>query len=185
MSKGLKKLAKRLTANRKQFGIMMVLVAVALGMWGKLMLKSSPRSATASSSLTKKAADGGETSLLALAPKLPTVYVELSDKKGRDVFSMNIGDYSKSATTNVIPPPNPMPEKSDEALRAELFSKLKTVKLQSTIMRENPVAVINDRIFHVGSEPVAGFTITRITPMSVFMKPAGQEEEIELRMYRN
>lgn len=185
MSNSLKRFAKRLTANRKQFGIMMVLVAVALGMWGKLMFKASPRSATASSSLIKKPLDGDETSLLSLTPKRPTVYLELSDKKGRDVFSMNVEDYSKSASTNVIPPPNPMPEKSDEARRAELFSKLKTVKLQSTIMRENPAALINDRIFHVGSEPVPGFTITRITPLSVFMKPAGQEEEIELRMYRN
>ena len=164
---------------------MVVLLLVAGVMWGRMVLKAEPRRASANASLTSKVTNSGELPALDLGQRKATVYLELSDKTGRDVFSMNFRDFTQIEPTNVIPPPNPTVEKSDEARRAELFSKLKAVKLQSTIMRDNPAALINDRLFQVGSEPVPGFTITRITPLSVFLKTAGVEEEIELRMYRN
>jgi len=185
MSASLKRLVKRMTANRKQFGFMVALVVVALLMWGRLLLKDVPRSAVASPG--KSASKTPEAPELAdpLSASRPEVVFQLPEPNPRDVFRLNPGEFARVEKPNVIAAPNLTPEKSDEARRAEMSAKLKDVKLQSTIMGERPAALINDRLFHEGSQPVPGFTVTRITQHSVFLKRAESEEEFELRMYRN
>jgi hypothetical protein len=174
-----------MTANRKQFGFMLAVSIVALLMWGRLLLKDVPRTAIAGPEISADAGGvGPEMSDPALAAR-PTVVVPLSDQNPRDLFRLDPSAFPKVDKPNVIPPPNPVAEKSDEARRAELSVVISGLKLQSTVMSERPAALINDRLFFEGSEPVPGFTITRITQHSVFLKRAEWEAEFELRMYRN
>jgi hypothetical protein len=175
---------RRLTANRGRFGFMVALVAVAAVMWGRLLLKTAPQAAVADparAAAQPVLPDAGDP----LFSERPTVVVALTDQSPRDVFRLNPGEFPKVDKPNVIPPPNPLPEKSDEARRAEMSALLKDLRLQSTVMSERPAALINDRLFNEGSQPVPGFTITRITQHSVFLKRAELDDEFELRMYRN
>lgn len=187
MSNALKKFAKRITANRKQFGIMVALVAVAAFMWGKLILQSAPRSASANVSLVKKATSPGADSE-AQAPATTgrqKVEVTLSVHSKRDLFRMNMQEFVRIEPSKVIAAPNSPAQKSDEARRAEMLAKLTTLKLNSTIMQDEPKALLNGKLFQTGSEPLEGFKVTRITQFSVYLKHSDWDEEFELRMYRN
>ena len=189
MNKTIKKIIKSLTANRKQFGIMMALVLVAFFMWGKLLFNGSPRSASASAKLLDKAAAAqGEDSGAMTAPLpsgRPKVEVELSLNSKRDLFKMDPEKFVRIEPSKVITTPNSPAQKSDEARRADMLAKLTTLKLSSTIMQDQPKALLNSKLFQIGSEPLEGFKITRITQFSVFLKHSEWEEEFELRMYRN
>ncbi|GEM_PF-2197298 len=186
MSTSLKRIGKQLTANRKQFGIMMALIVVAAFMWGKMLFKSAPRSASANSSKVKDATPvKGEAVELTFTPRLATVNVRLSDQSKRDLFRIDMNQFVRIESTKVTAAQNLPPKKSDEARRAEMLAKLTTLKLRSTIMQDDPRALLNDKLFQVGSEPMEGFKITRITQHSVSLKHIDWEEEFELRMYRN
>jgi len=190
MSNSFKKIIRSLTANRKQFGIMMVLAAVAFFMWGKLLFNASPRSANASAKLLDKAAaaEKGEATD-ALTLPVPTgrqkVEVSLSVQSKRDLFKLDPEKFVRIEPSKVITTPNSPAQKSDEARRADMLARLTTLKLSSTIMQDQPRALLNGKLFQVGSEPLEGFKITRITQFSVFLKHSEWEEEFELRMYRN
>lgn len=185
MSQSLPKFVRRMMANRKQFGFMLALVVVALLMWGRVLLKDAPRTAVADPEATPQAVQTLPPGATEPATKRTTVVVEISDQSSRNLFNLKSDEFAKVERPNVIPSPNLVPEKSDEARRAELSAKLKDLKLKSTIMGERPAALMNDRLFHEGSEPVPGFTITRITQHSVFLKRAEFEGEFEIRMYKN
>lgn len=173
--------ARRATANRRQLLFMGLLLAIALLMWGRVLLTGEPQSAVADAQEDA----GAQAPVVDPLHSRQTVFVELSDLAPRDLFQLKTNEFSKVDKPIVIPPPNSPAEKSDEARRAEMSATLATVRLQSTIMSEQPAALINDRLFQQGQEPVPGFTLTRITQHSVFLKRIGTEEEFELRMYRN
>jgi hypothetical protein len=185
MSQALPRFLKRMMANRKQFGFMVALAIVALLMWGRLLLKDVPRTAVADPEPGRQAAAAPDAGAAQAIARRPIVSVEISDPAPRNLFNLKSDEFAKVERPNVIPAPNPVPEKSDEARRAELSAKLKDLKLKSTIMGERPAALMNDRLFHEGTEPVPGFTITRITQHSVFLKRAEFEGEFEIRMYKN
>ncbi len=187
MNSAFRKLVKRLTANRRQFGIMAALVIVAGFMWGKLIFQGAPRSASASANLVKKGAPSGADAAapVAVAPRRPKVEVELSVLSKRDLFRMDMQEFVRIETTKPVAVQNSPAQKSDEARRAEMLARLTTVKLNSTIMQDEPRALLNGKLYKTGGEPMEGFKVTRITQFSVFLKHNDWEEEFELRMYRN
>lgn len=181
MNAMMKRLANKLKANRRQAIVLSALLAVALFMWGRLVLKSEPKGARAD--VGGAAQDGAAPEAFKLPVVRPVVEVAFADRPSRDLFVADQSLFPQKPKPPVEPAQNSVPEKSEEQKRAELLAPLKALKLSTVLVGERPQALIDGRIFAVNQQPAAGFTIVRITGTSVFLKHEKFEEEFELKLY--
>ena len=185
MSASMKKSVKQVSSEKKKIGIMIALLVVAAFMWLRMFLsdgKSAPATASAqTSSPSAKEAKPSDTAL----PSRPVVFVALSDQSQRNLFDVRTEKFTRTTKQTPQVPQNLTPEPSEEKKRTQAASALKNLKLRSTLMSAKPQAFINDRLFGVGSQPVPGFVITRITEHCVFLKHEQFQGEFELKMYRD
>lgn len=182
MKQWMRRTWKQLTADKRRFSLALSLALIGLLMWGRLLLKQVPKTAIADpDAVAESVEDPAGSSRLTWK----TVEVELSDVCARDVFALDAGEYSKLPDTNVKPPPNLPDQKSEEEVKAELARRLSALKVKSVLMAARPQALINDRFFGVGDEPVEGFVITKISPHSVTLHAETERGsyQFELQMY--
>ncbi len=175
------KIWKEITADKKRFGMLVACVAIGLLMWGRLLLKKVPKTAVAdpnNKAVTVTDADLGE----AIRPR-KVVYVDLPTDSERNLFVLDDSGYERlKVDVEPVVVPNPTPQVTDDDIRKELQAELSSLKLQTTLMSQQPRAMINGKLFGLGGKPMTGFEITKITQHGVVLKHG--KFVFELKMYQ-
>ncbi|MEX2216454.1 MAG: hypothetical protein WD768_20245 [Phycisphaeraceae bacterium] len=181
----MKKIVTQMTADKKKFGLMLGLLLIASVMGVRALLSGGQDTPASAKAQTGEqggvGSESAETDLLTL----PVVLVELSDVSRRDLFALQSEKFARITKQTTQVTQNSVPEPSEEQKRTQAATALNGLKLRSTLMSANPQALINDKLFGVGNQPVPGFVVTRITQHSVFMKHETFQGEFELKMYRD
>lgn len=171
-------LKRQALADKKKAAAMIALVAVGLLLWGRLLLKEVPKTATAGPDAVASAA--GE----AIEP-LPTprseVAVDWPDGLSRDLFAFDANRYRRTTSGNELgeqaKSPQPM---TDRDLRIETVRRrARSLTLQSVVSGARPRAMINGRLMEAG-QSVEGFELIEIHERSVILRM--QDVRIRLGM---
>ncbi len=169
---------RKLTADKKKFGIMVVLLAVGLLMWGRLLLRQVPRTATAvpdrvqvvttlpnktSAHPVKKTVDAWE-----------TVTYRPPGSTPRNLFQYDPRPYKRTTMEVDGVDIAKLPEEaSDEAFRIAAVRKAAAgLTLQSVMKNQVPHAIINGQLVKSG-ERIEGFEIVQIADRTVLLKKDG------------
>ncbi len=147
-----------------------VMFAVGLLLWGRLLLKEVPRTASAwGQGATVADAD------TALAPRRNLGVLELSPPPplARDLFVMDPSRYRRTG----LGEENPDGAKrgiyaTEEALRQAVLSAAREMTVNSVIEGEEPIVIINGKVLRQG-DTVEGFTVQKIEPRSVVLEQEG------------
>jgi len=160
---------EKLTADKKKLSLMVGLLAVALLLWGRLMLKQPPRTATAEPE--PAAARSGYEDLSSFS--LDTVYVDLPERLERNLFGLDPSAYENKPRNDEEAgvEDKSSPELADEQERIrETASRL---RLRTTILGQAPRAVINGRALAPG-ETIEGFVVLEIRAREVVLEREGR-----------
>jgi hypothetical protein len=169
MNAALQAKLKSLTANQKKLSALLLLVAVGLLLWGRLLwTQQVPRVVMAHPEEASGLAPGSEGSAPANAPApRATVYVDLPTDLARDLF----------AAAEAPAPLTPEPDKSGPQVADDNQQTTPTAKglvLQTTILGTPPRALINGRLL-VPGDRINGFTLRRILRREVVLEMNGIE----------
>jgi hypothetical protein len=179
-----RKLLRQLTADKKKLGLMLALVGVGLVLWARLLLQGAPEQAvagTAGAAVSSQvlAAGEGQTGHV----RRQTVEVDLPEGIQRDLFSFAVGSYRRTATEAEAEPlvENKSPaQPTDETLQAQAVRQSAlSLTLQTTILGENPRAVINGQVLRPG-QSIQGFVLIRVMPRGVVLSRRGIEVTLEM-----
>jgi hypothetical protein len=156
---------RELKADRRKLSAMVILTGFALLLWGRLLLKNVPQTATARP--VAKLLAAGETDKneapVDLAKPLPVVYVDLAEELPRDLFGRAPSPYNRSGFTQISPSGAKFePEQTDEPTRPAWPGDSAGLTLQSVLVGARPRAVINGVVVAPGQQ-VAGFTLVRVS----------------------
>lgn len=176
MSGKLELLVRELMADRRKLAIMVVLLMVALLLWGRLLLKKVPQIATAEPVSPLAATPPGPVDDLP-APLLsqgPLVRLELPPGPPPDLFGFN-----RTACAWLFPPriepaqAKSGPDASDEQVRPSAVREAaQRLRLQSVVMGQTPHAVINGQVLSPGQR-IEGFVLQEVSPRQVVLERDG------------
>ena len=169
MNAALQAKLKSLTANQKKLSALLLLVAVGLLLWGRLlwtqqvprMVMASPPEAPATG------ADGEGAAAANTAPSRNTVYVDLPSDVSRDLFAAPADPAPAAPGTG-----KSVAERADDNPQAAPSAQ--GLVLQSTILGHPPRALINGRLLVPGDQ-INGFTLRRIVSREVILESHGIE----------
>ena len=161
-----------LTADKKKLSLMVALLAVALLLWGRLMLKQVPRTAVAvpaGASVAINPATDTDTSLIGEAR--PIIYVSLSQTLNRDIFVPDAALYQHEEQTG---PDTPVTNttKLPNQVTDDPSSGLEDLLLQTTMLGETPRAMINGKGLTAGQK-IRGFTVIEVRSRQVTLEKNG------------
>ncbi len=163
---------KQLTADKKKFGLMCMLVAVGLLLWGRLMLLDRvPKTAVADpDTATERASPPAQ-------PVEPSVvYIgRLPDQPTRDIFALPRDRYKPIAPTD-----NPVNPGKSEVIRVdetpaelqEIRAEARRLRLRAIIYGIRPRVVLNEQMFKSG-DYVQGFKVLAIEKNAAVIAKAG------------
>lgn len=176
------KIWKEITADKKRFGMLVACCLIGLLMWGRLLLKKVPRTAVANPDAvaTVKLNDAlfGE-----YGKPMRVVYLEFPAVSDRNLFQLDDSGYERLKGEQVeVAPQKIEPQITDVEIRMELQAQLSSLKLQTTLMSQQPQALINSKLFGLGGKPIQGFVISKITQHSVVLTHG--KFVFELKMYQ-
>lgn len=181
MNKRLQMIVMEMKHDRKKFAMMCTLLAVGLLLWARLLiLQDVPKTGFAdpvqsnTASQTKTTAPEGTENVL--LQELPIVYLDTSSQLTRDFFSPltspSAGPDQDGHVTRSHP--NTDDESSEVAgaefrERQEAFNAdAERLKLESVILGEVPVAVINGKVLRVGDD-IDGFVLEKVSARYVVL----------------
>lgn len=178
MSRIVDQIVRELKADRKKLGLVIGLVAVGLLLWGRLLLKDVPRTATATPPIAAATA-GGEAP--AEVPAIDTrrqyaetVIVRIPPDLPRDMFAMDTSSYRKTEIDAPVPlePKVQSPAVDKEFRRAKVREAASGLQLEGIVLGEQPAAIINGELFQAG-QTVEGFLVTEIEDRKVVLEMDG------------
>lgn len=178
----MRQIAERLTQDKKKMCVMASLMAVLLLLWGRLILKEVPRTAVADPVMSKMIDRWNLHAFAESRVMLSRVEVELPTSLSRDLFTLDLASYVSTETKPVV---EVKVEKSgskvaDEKRKADEVRVAATgLKLQTTIMAGNKLALINDKLVRQGDE-VKGFVVIEILHRHVVLRMNGIEITLEM-----
>ncbi len=170
MKRWIKKRVKQLTADRRKFGLMVGLLAVALLLWGRILVKQVPRQAIADPAQKKAPAS--------TTPATPTptgehkrIYVSLNETLRRDLFAVDLSQFAQitSGASDSITQEKSRPVIADVDDAVNLATGL---RLQSTVLGREPRAIVNGRTLAPGQD-IRGFRVVRIHERHVVLERDG------------
>lgn len=184
MTSFLHKYWRQLTADKRKLTLMLLLVGVGLLLWGRLLLKDVPRTVMANPDKSVSLAQHKGSSVPDPGDPLAraTVYIDIPDSLTRDLFNQPSLSNKPSAALVIS---SPGPEKSppplaDEHQQTAVQDRIAAVlKLQTTILGENPRAMINGQLVAPG-ESIRCFMIKKILPRQVILENQGMEVILDL-----
>lgn len=193
MNGSLKDMLNGLVADKKKLSAMVCLLAVALLMWGRLLLKNVPRTAVAEpaqSALANHGSTGTATTASAASliarPGAKSYEVALVETVGRDLFRFDSSFYPAVEGPEEDPEPTkstPQPTDDDkdaaDRVQAVRRAATKDLQLQSTLLGTDVRAMINGELFKVGDK-VRGFEIVSVKSRQVTVKKDGVEVVLEM-----
>lgn len=167
-------LMRRELSNPRKLAIIAVLLSAAMLLWGRLLLKQVPRTATAEPGAVEVVAVSEPAGSPAEAAPLPVVYVDLPEHLPRDLFSFGAEGGGWATKINSGPMQEKLvPKRSDEHLRSAAVRKAaEQLELQSVVTGEQPRAVINGRLFAPG-DVCDGFTLIEVARRHVLLEQNG------------
>ncbi len=158
-------------------GTIAVLLAVGLLLWGRLLLKEVPR--TASAWRASVAVDDGAFDLGARPEKRP---IELTDPgpPARDIFAIDPSHYRRTSSWR----DEADREKSgrwgtENGVQAAVVSAAGKLRLTSVIEGEDPVVIINNQLLRAG-DTIEGFTVVRLERRAVILESQGVKVRLSL-----
>jgi hypothetical protein len=178
----LKQLLRRLTADKKKLSVMVGLLAVLMLLWGRLILKEVPRTATASPDVTQVS------SLFKTAPRLEPseavhkVEMQAPAEVSRDLFAINTDAYATLKIKPVVEQvaAKSVDDSSDEHVKvAAVMQAVKGLRLQTTMQGPQPLALINGQLIQVG-QSIRGFALVEVLPRQVILRMNGIDIHLEM-----
>jgi len=179
MNDQVNKMIRQLTADKKKLGLMLGLLAVGLLLWGRLLLKEVPRTATATPKVTTAAAASSPSPRAddptsgADGPAV-TVVVDLASTLTRDVFALDTAGYpeAKNGEESSVPP-KPQIDTPDKAYRvAKATEAARGLTLEGVILSDDPSVIINGQLLQEGQR-IEGLTVYRIEDRKVVLEMDG------------
>lgn len=173
----IQKLVRQLTADKKKLSMMIALLAVAMLMWGRLLLQRVPRTATADPVAVQAAQANGPTTTEYRI--LPVVTIEPAPRLTRDLFALDAERYVKVAEATAAPAKSD-PDRADEERAAEaVHEAARRLSLQSIVQGSRPRAMVNGQLLAVGQK-IEGFVLVRIDQRHVLMRKDGVEVPLSM-----
>lgn len=178
----MRQITERLTRDKKKMCVMVSLLAVLLLLWGRLILKEVPRTAVADPVMSKVVDRWNQNAFAESKVMLSRVEVELPTTLSRDLFTLDLEGYVSTEIKQVV---EVKVEKSrdkvaDEKRKAEEVRVAATgLKLQTTILATQKLALINGKLVREGEE-VKGFVVIQILHRQVVLRMNGIEIALEM-----
>lgn len=169
MKDKLEKLIDLLTRDKKQTGMVLGLVAVGMLLWGRLLLKQVPQTASADNKPTwLSEAQTDEKA----GPKV-VVSVEKPPLLERDLFKLDPNRYSRVLSEEVLVNEAKLEDGlTDEAKRMAVAEMAAELELQSITQGEVPAAFINGRLIRIGGS-INGFKLLACDERSAVLEKQG------------
>jgi hypothetical protein len=167
----------QMLADKKKSGAMIALLAVGLLLWGRLLLKDVPKTATAVPKAT--ATHDTHDTLDLVGDRVPRVEVDWPTKLPRDLFALDASRYRRTATDDTRAVEDKSPQAlTDKDIKIEaLRRRARDLTLQSVITGSEPRAMINGRFMQIG-QSVNGFELLEIHERSVILRM----QDVKLRL---
>ncbi len=175
MNPQVRKIVNQLTADKKKLSIMVGLLAVAMLMWGRLLLQKVPRTATAEPTAGLAVANPNGDPATGGVVIRPVVWIEPTTALKRDLFALDATDYPRvpNAEEPTVRVAKSQIESVDDKLAAQAVHEAASrLTLQSIIQGSRPRVMIDGQLFAVG-QTVEGFTVTRIDQRYVVLSKEG------------
>jgi hypothetical protein len=179
---------RMLMADRKKMGIMVTLLAVALLLWGRLLLKRVPQTAVADPAIiqaieaAREQASDKEDELTPQAFQRRVVIVDIPTFVTRDLFAPDGRDASSQVdegNTATEEKSVENPADKDHQRRMAVRAAATGLTLQMTVEGDKPLALINDKLVGTG-EPINGFTLIRVGGRWVLLEMNGIFVRLEM-----
>ena len=162
--------------DRRQAGMVVGLMAVGMLLWGRLLLKQVPRTASADD----KPAWLVEVEAESAPGEREAVTVVRPSALDRDLFRLDPSRYLRTVPIKEMSKEAKLPEPvSDEALRMSVAKAAEGLRLQSVTLGDVPAAFINGRLIRVGSH-IEGFELRSCDERSAVLEKDGIR--VRLRM---
>lgn len=168
MKQWLTKARTQILADKKKSGAMLALLLVGLLLWGRLLLKDVPKTATAVPGST--ATHDADDALELVKDQAPRVEVDWPADLPRDLFVFDASRYRRTVTDDTRDAAEKSPRVlTDKDLQIEaLRRRARDLTLQSVITGSEPRAMINGRFMKIG-QSVNGFELLEIHERSVIL----------------
>lgn len=182
---------RMLLADRKKLGMMVALLAVALLLWGRLLLKRVPQVAVADPNavvaidvdgnvIAEKDKDDKKLDPKAFERKV--VIVEIPSFITRDIFAPG-GRFTQATdeTGNDTSQEKSVDDSADREMQRRLAVRAAAMQLtlRTTVEGDKPLALINDKLVAPG-EPINGFTLIRVGGRWVLLEMNGIYVRLEM-----
>jgi len=175
----LEKAKAQLLADKRRSGLLIGLVAVGLLFWGRLMLKETPKTATAEPVAAAASASGsdGAPAPVARAAPLPAVVLTGAAVMPRDPFRFDASGYAAAPGQGPLEEAQDGPKTADphadrEARRAAVVAQARKLTLDSVIKGSRPRVMISGQMLEPGQQ-VEGFVLLKIDSRQVVLEKEG------------
>lgn len=163
--------------NPKKLGALVILLALGLLLWGRLLLKQVPRTATAEPVPVQISDATADLMQIQTGSATADAFAEmqLSQTLTRDLFAVDRGQYRQIENFHNTSAQQPKSgvDLSDEFLRsADVRNAAAKLTLQSVMMGEQPRAMINGRLLGLNEE-FEGFTLIEVSERHVLLESKG------------
>jgi len=154
---------KQATADKRKFAAMVILLAVGLLMWGRLLLKDVPRSAVADPDELVVATEPDKAPELAAPIDLSSVRVDVPQTLARNLFTWNAASYPRVVREDEAKQEEKSGQAvSDEPVRVDVVKQAREeLNLQSIVSGHEPYALINGQLLKAG-QSYLGFRVLEI-----------------------
>ncbi len=168
-----------LRASPVKTGVIALLLASGLLLWGRLLLKEVPRTASADDPIGVRLSAFGEAgkseSALSNALKL-----EEPGPLARDLFGLDPNRYRRTAEQQEQASEAKLDHLgTEDTLRAAVVSAARQLRMTSVLEGEEPVVMINNRPLRRG-DTIAGFTVLAFEGRSVVLEKQGVKVRLSL-----
>lgn len=177
MKKWIVKTKKQLLADKKKTGAMLALLAIGLLLWGRLLLKDVPKTATAVPK--REASSSADDAIEIVRDPTPRVVVDWPEKLPRDLFAVDASRYRRTVKqdTDGVEEKSPRSLTDKDRKNEALRRRGQGLTLQSVTTGGEPRAMINGRLMKIGQR-VDGFELLEIHERSVVL----QMRDVKLRL---
>ena len=170
--------------DKKQAGMVVGLLAVGLLLWGRLLLKQVPQTASADDEKPLWLQEA-EADLLQRGAEKPVVTLEPIGEPSRDPFLLDANRYkrtlSEDSELNQAKLGHVL---TDEQMRMAVVQAAEELRLQSITLGEVPAAFINDRLIRVGGS-IDGFELLSCDERSAVLEKDGVRVRLGMGSTRN
>jgi len=174
----LKQLIEELKSDRKKLGVVVGLVAVGMLMWGRLLLKQVPKTASATDGNQAVAASDA---VDASAKRMrQTITLTQPAQMDRDLFLLDPSRYSRTPNHSDEEFSEKLPGlTSDGALQMAVVQAAVELELQSVTQGDVPAAFINGRLIRVG-QSIEGFVLLECDERTAVLERGGIKVRIKM-----